>query len=180
MLPDVKDLVDELSPNTLRCSWPEVISEKRRNFSREAENQPYLDWLQAVSSSNDFEDEDEDTDDYSDEDPDDAGEREDDNVSKDVIDRSSRSNVRLFMEGMLGDEADLPFSDQVKLVASFCEQPDLEASKPRISGEIGKPVALIDDRSAGSTLLRKRCRPYLGPLTSTQVQKELQKEVNDS
>ncbi|KAE9375793.1 hypothetical protein N431DRAFT_454401 [Stipitochalara longipes BDJ] len=55
------------------------------------------------------------------------------------------SIARVFMKGMIGDEEPLPYRDQVDVVAGFAEQATCQ--------EVGRAVALLDDRdSAGKSL----------------------------
>jgi hypothetical protein len=187
----------------LRRSWPQEFCTTDREFNREAENQPYIEWLQQQfidgvgpqDGGEDEEDEgdDDDADDLSnDEDEEgkvdeqrDEDEQEEvhsqgeENESKEV-DRdenkmaelcNGRSTVRVFMEGMIGDEDLLPYCDQVEVVASFAEQ--------STSHNTEKPVALLDDRKYGGKIHAKQenCRPYLGPLTSRRLRVELGKRV---
>jgi hypothetical protein len=141
----------------LRCHWPQEFT-KRRNFSRQAENQPYIEWLQDVF-------------DYGD-----AGEGEDEaesegeDESDDEEEADGLGNVRLFMKGMEGDEDALEYRDQVEHVSSFCEQASLSESEQR--------VALLDDRNDGESSLDEHFRTYQGPLTPQQLREELSKKVS--
>lgn len=84
---------------------------------------------------------------------------------------NSRSAVRKFMEGFIGEEKTLPYPDQVEKVVGFCEQESYTESK--------KHVALLNDTNDGGTGPKKRpyCRPYKGPLTSQKFLHELKKQV---
>ena len=183
---------DDSSSQFLRCAWPTEFT-KRRNFSRDAENEPYLRWLQ-TDFDDGVEDEDEgnlsseyEDDDFSNESEGEIeGYREKseyqgplgracNNHENETCDRNK--NVRLFMKGRMGEEESLPYSDQVEEVARFCEQASLESeTKP---GQDRKLVALLDDRNIGSRAdaMEGHCRPYLGPLTAQQLYQELSKKV---
>jgi hypothetical protein len=84
---------------------------------------------------------------------------------------NSRSTIRKFMGGFIGDEETLPYPDHVERVVDFCEQGSSTESK--------KHVALINDTNDGGTGPKKRpyCRPYKGPLTSQKFRDELEKQV---
>ncbi|KAE9363248.1 hypothetical protein N431DRAFT_357282 [Stipitochalara longipes BDJ] len=72
---------------------------------------------------------------------------------------------------MVWDE-DLPYRDQVDVVAGFCEQ-----EYHTISGKEDKQVALLDDWShRGENLTTERYRRLCGPLTSTQLRAVLRKQ----
>jgi len=163
---------------SLGCYWPPEFFRKRRRFDRQAENQPYIEWVQASFGDNDEDDED----DYVDE----SSEAEDEvewrrdkseskgekgNYYKDAKASKGHGKVRLFMKGMTGDEDKLQYRDQVEQVARFCEQASFR--------ELGKHVALLDDRNDGGTILEKNghYRPYQGPLTSQRLCEELRKKV---
>ena len=193
-------LAEAPGPRFPRPTWPELFN-KRRNFDRAAENQPYIErlrnaWLDG-EVDNDEEDgegeegeeseesasEHEDIDDYSEllnrvergVDSDELGS----NVSvgnwnhDDRKFRGQQSNVRLFMEGMAGDEETLKYRDQVEAVARFCEKSKLHEHS----------MALIDDSKHASDFekngpMKRHCRPYLGPLTSQKsLLQELRKKV---
>jgi hypothetical protein len=177
---------DEFPPQSLRCYWPQEFFGKRRRFHRQAENQPYIEWLQASFDDGDEDDED-DEDDYvddssEDEDQDevdgqrDKSEHKDENRNdgKDTEASEGHGKVRLFMKGMTGDEDTLQYRDQVEQVAGFCEQASF--------GELERHVALLDDRNDGDTILQKQghCRPYQGRLTSQQLCEELRKKVGQT
>jgi hypothetical protein len=180
------DTHEEFPPQSLRCYWPQEFFVKRRRFHRQAENQPYIEWLQASFDDGDEDDED-DEDDYvddssEDEDQDvvdgqrDKGEHKDENRNDGKDTEASEAceghgKVRLFMKGMTGDEDKLQYRDQVEQVARFCEQTSF--------GELERHVALLDDRNDGGTNLKKEgyCRPYQGPLTSQRLAEELIKKV---
>jgi hypothetical protein len=84
---------------------------------------------------------------------------------------NSRSAIRKFMEGFVGDEEALSYPDQVEKVVSFCEQGS--------SIEPKKYVAMLNDTNDGGTGPKKKpyCRPYKGPLTAQMFRHELEKEV---
>ncbi|PMD47172.1 hypothetical protein L207DRAFT_627873 [Hyaloscypha variabilis F] len=83
---------------------------------------------------------------------------------------NSRSAIRRFMEGFIGDEETLPYPDQVEKVVGFCERGSSTESK--------KHVALLNDTNDGGNGPEKRpyCRPYKGPLTSQKFRGELEKK----
>ena len=84
---------------------------------------------------------------------------------------NSRSDIRKFMEGFIGDEETLPYPDQVEKVAGFCERGSSAESK--------RHVALLNDTNDGGNGPKKRpcCRPYKGPLSSQKFRDELAKKV---
>lgn len=182
-------------PNEKFPQWP-TLFEGRRKFSREAENQSYIKFLQTQLFDGE---EDEEEDDISSEDDDDVSSEhvnkiggegnnrenkdKNQNDNKDAETYNGPSKVRLFMTGMTGDEDTLHYRDQVEEVASICEQANL--------GELGtktrrdrKHVALLDDRNILGTIFMNKglspsgdCRPYLGPLTAQRLGEELTKKV---
>jgi hypothetical protein len=84
-----------------------------------------------------------------------------------------RGIARVFMEGMTGDEAQLPYRDQVDVVAGFVEQ--------AVERGCEKPVALLDDRKSGGRLplKQKDFRPRSWSLTTKELRAELSKPVTD-
>ena len=169
---------------------------KRRNFSRQAENVPYIQWLQS-DFEDDIEDGDEDNlsseyddDEFSNESEGEVEGSREKNESQDQAwdnddsqDCSHQSNVRLFMKGMIGDEKSLPYIDQVEVVARLCEAASLRESMEETSlGQNRKHVALLDDRIISGDRFGAKdghCRPYLGPLTAQQLRQELRKNVGN-
>jgi len=168
----------------LPCYWPLEFT-KRRRFDRQAENQPYIEWLQTHYDDGDEEEE---------EDVDGSNENEDEvdghrdkienkdenrNDNKDPEACNGNSNVRIFMRGMDGDEDALQYFDQVKQVAGFCKQASFWNLETGTTSKNRKSVALLDDRNDGGTILVKQghCRPYLGPLTPQQLDEELSRKV---
>jgi len=154
---------------SLRCCWPQEFF-KRRLFDRQAENQPYIEWLQASFDDGEEDgDENNEDDDFvdSNEDEDEVDGQGDESKKRD----ENRNNVRIFMKGNIGDDDTLQYRDQVERVAEFCEQPSIK--------EPEKHVVLLDDRSNSGTIQEKRghSRPYPGPLTSKQLWEVLSKEV---
>jgi hypothetical protein len=104
------------------------------------------------------------------------GKKEEKNQSNQTGDKNaeawnSRSTIRKFMEGFIGDEETLPYPDQVEKVVAFCEQGS--------STKSNKYVALLNDTNDGGTGPKKRpyCRSYKGPLTSQKFRNELEKQV---
>jgi hypothetical protein len=107
-----------------------------------------------------------------------------------IIDGNARSGdgpskVRLFMTGFSGEEDDLHHRDQVEEVASICEQWTREKGVVTKTGKHAKHVALLDDRNSRGNFLTNKgispsgdCRPYLGPLTSEHLAKELSRKVS--
>jgi hypothetical protein len=181
---------NEGSPHRSLCrSWPLQDFNKHRTFDREAENQPYIDWLQdsfdkGVENSEDDEDDEDEDDDASTEGNDlrdevdgqgDEIEMKDENVSEDrKTDAYGQLGiVRRFMEGMPGDEDRLS-RDQVDVVSGFHERGTTRE-------ESEKFVALLDERKHDGNVLvkRKHRRRYLGPLTSQQLRRELSKKVSE-
>jgi hypothetical protein len=174
----------------LRCCWPQEFT-KRRRFNRRAENETYIQWLQGNFDNGGEEVDEVDSDDDgvdSSRDarnpaaaPNDNSENKADtsNDDNDVEDCNDYRNVRIFMEGMLGDENALPYRDQVEKVAKFCEQASLERD-PRSLGKNRKAVSLLDDRNDGGTISGRggHCRPYLGPLSPRRLRKELGRQVD--
>lgn len=168
-------------PRSLVRSWPQLFT-TRRQFSRQAENQTYLEWLNnRFGDGNDDGDEDE-TSELSSKDEDDdmevctnvmAGSREETKV------RPQNSIVRRFMEGMVGEKDLLLYRDQVDVVSYFCEQAGFKKGETRSPSEDRKVVALLDERN-NSGNLSMACgasRPYLGPLTSEQLRDALSRKV---
>ena len=174
---------------SLHCCWLQELT-KRRKFNKYAENEAYIQFLDA-EFDNGGEDVDEiygddDNIDFSNENgdpfpgPSDRSEDQTENANG-AIDAEAFSRpkiVRLFMKGMLGDEDKLPFRDQPETVARFCEKESTKLD----SGSVGKntkTVALLDDRNDGGIIFAKEgnCRPYLGPLNSQQLRNELSRQV---
>jgi hypothetical protein len=179
---------EDSPPRSLCRSWPLERFKIRRKFDREAENQPYIEWLQDSfdkGDENSEDDEDEDDDDGDDasteennpeDDVDELGDQVELKCANESEDKKTEAFTRLnilrrFMKGMPEDEDRLS-RDQVDVVSGFYEQ---GTSKE----EAEKPVALLDDRKYGGTITvkRKHRRPYLGPLTSQQLRDELSKKV---
>ena len=169
--------------------WPRIFAE-RRTFNREAENQTYIEWLQTqkwVGEDDEYGEDDEDEDDLSGDDENGSVlSEQEEKVEKDDQDGEAKnrpSEVRIFMTGLTGDEDALPYRDQVEEVASFCEQAKVrDVGEKPIEG--GKNKVLLDDRNIRDTILVNKglsppgeCRPYLGPLTSQQLEEELRKKV---
>jgi hypothetical protein len=100
------------------------------------------------------------------------GKQIDDGITKDC---NRYGNVRLFMTGATGDEDTLQYKDQVRQVATFCER----SSKERDSGIGATSMALLDDRNSRGAIVQKQgdFRPYRGPLTTSELCKELSKKV---
>jgi hypothetical protein len=84
-----------------------------------------------------------------------------------------RGTARVFMKGMTGDEENLPYRDQVDVVAGFVEQAMYKGCE--------KPVALLDDRKSGDRmpLKQKDFRPRRWILTIKELRAELSKPVTD-
>jgi hypothetical protein len=191
------DTREDFPHQILSCHWPQDFKSRRR-FPRHIEDQPFIEYLQNSSDGNgDDEDKpdgsdesegDESEEDDSEEDQDEEGEGEEDtqygdegkekeeNQCHQTGDENaeawnSRSTIRKFMEGFIGDEETLPYPDQVEKVVDFCEQGSSTESK--------KYVALLDDTNDGGTGPKKTpyCRPYKGPLTSQKFRDELEKQV---
>jgi hypothetical protein len=115
------------------------------------------------------------------------GEEEDEeteDVNQDDKVFNGKSIVRIFMEGMTGDEETLLYPDQVEQVASFYEQRDLGELETK-AGQDRKFVALLDDRNicgavhtnCGRSPCTGHSRPHLGPLTPERLSKELERKV---
>lgn len=178
MLTDTKEGTPHLA---LRCHWPKELRQRRR-FDREAENQPYVEWLrdgfdvgeEDLAENDDDEDDDDGDDDFSgntdeEDDVDKHGGMSGIRYGKDAGAYDDHDIVRRFMEGTIGEETALPYPDQVERVADFCEQ--------KISGENQKPVAILEDND-GNFISRKGCAmPDQGPLTAQQLRQALSKEV---
>lgn len=197
---------DEPLYQPLRCQWPSIFT-RRRQFDRQSENQPYIEFLQTLRFDAEEEEEEDDEelnsendegeyassdddDDYSIETTENAvgWDREKIEIEGRVRSRNddttswkSCSNVRLFMTGLMGDEDSLQYRDQVKEVVGFCEGAGLEVESNGHGHYGTKRVALLDDRNRGGTTVdvhsRSCRRPYLGPLTAQQLQQELCKKV---
>jgi len=171
---------------------------KRKNFVCQTENETYLGWLRPLLAE-ESEDEDGDADSEVDGDHDagaGAGAAGDDEDDEDEIEglkeRREKKNgkqiddeitkdcnrygdVRLFMTGATGDEDTLQYKDQVRQVAKFCER----SSKERDSGIGITSMALLDDRNSRGAIVQTQgdFRPYRGPLTTSELCKELSKKV---
>jgi hypothetical protein len=175
---------EEFPRQFLPCYWPREFT-KRRQFNRQAENQPYIEFLQAQYDDGDDDEEDDAYGSSGDEDEVDGhrgkteNKDENRNDDKDAEACNGRNNVRLFMTGMDGDEDALQYCDQVEQVAGFCKQASSRDLETGTTGKNRKSVALLDDRNDAGTILVKQghCRPYLGPLTSQQLGKELNRKV---
>ena len=187
--------------------WPEIFT-KRRYFWREAENEPYIHFLQSTWFKGEEDEQEEDSDgDENEANEDGEASTDEEDVSsgqenrdeghtrntrtddQDPVDEDDArsgdgpSIVRLFMRGMSGEEDDLHHRDQVHEFAKICEQAN---SEPHVATEADNHVALLDDRnSLGIVLTHKGvsppgvCRPYLGPLTAKLLGKELKKKVSE-
>ena len=167
---------EEFPRQLLPCYWPQEFT-KRRQFDRQAENQPYLEFLKTS-----FDDCDEDGDfDYSSDGEDGPSESiiEDSSDDKEVEACSQHTNVRLFMKGITGNGDNMQYRDQVEQVASFCEQAKFREVDTETTAKDRKGVALLDDRNNSGTIPNKQehCRPYLGPLTSQQLREALSRKV---
>lgn len=166
-------------------------------FDRSAENEPYLEFLRTpkfdgedcdVSGDEDddsFSSEPEDDEDMGNSRVDSKSEGDNKNDDKDATVCSGQSIARLFMAGMMGDEEVLQYPDQVEQVASFYEKGSLGDDAETKASQNENVVALLDDRNICGTIHVNRgscqctghCRPYLGPLTSEQLGKALEKKV---
>jgi hypothetical protein len=188
----------EESPRELmRYKWPALFTD-RRIFSRAAENEPYIEFLQTVCLGGDEEDEEDqgaeehkeslsndEGDEYEEVLNESEGEDESGRLRSDFLRESwnhddnkystRNEKVRLFMKGMLGEEEDLAYVDQVEVVARFCEEQDSK----RLDR---KPVAWLDDRNSADTnpisIKKGDCRPCLGPLTAQGLLGELRKKAS--
>lgn len=182
------NLVNEFPPRSLVRSWPQLFT-TRRQFDRQAENQPYLEWL--TNRFGDGYDDNEDSDQASD-DEDETSEmssKEEDGVEvcnqgtvgskEEVTVRDPASPVRRFMEGMVGNEDLLPYRDQVEVVSTFCEQAGYKECETQSPSKDKKVVALLDERNNSGALptTRGNSRTYLGPLTAQQLKDALSKKV---
>jgi hypothetical protein len=185
--------------------WPPLFAE-RRQFSREAENETYIEFLQTSWFSGEEHEEDEEEEEEEGEEGE-EGEDDEEEVSSEQGNKvegdknkrrnkdqntnddkgakvcSGPSKVRLFMRGLSGEEDNLHYLDQVEEVASICEQANLEDTMTK-TGQDGKHVALLDDRNIRGTILVNKgpsppgdCRPYLGPLTAQRLGEELSRKV---
>jgi hypothetical protein len=201
MPPGLQDYPSPEPVRSLWCTWPAIFT-KRRNFSRQAEDEPYIDHLQKLLFSDEQEydeeegeEEDEvdkehissecdESDNYEEVSPKSGRGVEWDRSQINVLTESwNRGNqpsiVRLFMRGSLGEEDDFAHRDQVEKVARFCE----EVQRPDRNLR-GQHVALLDDRNCMGIVPSNEaispsgtCRPYLGPLTAERLRQELSKKV---
>jgi hypothetical protein len=190
---------DESLRQGLHPSWPVKLFASPRYFDRKAENQPYVDWLREAfydscgnnGSSSESEDDTE-------EGPSEDGEESEalylssdseDDTPKQAFQRFKNANtsvngnwksdVRLFMEGLPGDEDCLPYRDQVSVVARFCEEAALDRRDSEPVGSEKKIAILLDSRKHGNGIRKTQSRrwPYHGPLTSKQLKIELSRKV---
>lgn len=175
-----------LPSQLLQCSWPELFS-KRRHFSREAENQPYLETLATVvetyakSEKSDSQDCDSSEEDSSEEDDTDYSSEDEDTtdtqkvkIRNDILSPDGQSKLRYFLMER-GTSYFEKHHNQAEQVVRFCEQSGDRDNESRKTDKDEKPVALIDDRYNGEQ--KKYGRPYLGPLTSQQLGMELARQV---
>jgi hypothetical protein len=175
-----KEMLTDTQDGFRHRGWPQLFSAKRRKFSRQAENQPYIEWLHSFNDNEGDGDEDDDEDEDGEPGEGGDGDDDDDDVDESSADRDEAdehahsadpcngySAVRHFMKGTTGDEERLQFQDQVEVVAGFRQLPTFRKSEKR--------VALLDDRNDGGTILEKQghCRRYQGPLTSKELCEEL-------
>jgi hypothetical protein len=172
------------SENKGECPrWPQLFAQ-RRKFSLEAENQPYIAFLQTLRfEGEEYEEEGEEEegvshqavdgnnhngDDAKEEKPADGqGSGIDDdrsnggNKNQDLKDNSKvrcsdgSSKVRLFMRGLSGEEVDL-HRDQLDEIASTCEQAGLGEDETVNIGKDRKHVALLDDRNIRRTAVTNK------------------------
>ena len=167
---------EETPLKLLARSWPREFT-TRRNFYREGENQPYVDWLGGLHGSHE-----DDCDPHSSSDGEDGplnkcNEHLDDGKGTDVD--SHYTNVRLFMEWRETDIHLPRYHDQAEQVARFCKQAGFNAREKERTHKEEKNVAWLDDRNNADpdSMPRGRCRPFLGPLTAKQLTKELRRKV---
>jgi hypothetical protein len=164
-------------------SWPEEFTE-RRKFKPEAENKPYIEFLQGhYKSENEGAyggsgEEDEEGEEEEEEDQDGGGENINQNGIGADPDKSKNgydaiegySNVRLFMKGSDDYDRMLQYPDQVEQVVVFCD---------RNVSDLSKRTVLLDDRNNPGCLSKTpgERRPYLGALTAQEARAELSKKV---
>jgi hypothetical protein len=194
---------NEESPRqSLYRSWPLELFGTPRYFDRKAENQPYIEWLRDWYRRDTVEDTLSDDDEGGEEEGA-IGEVEEEeaeegfefprngfDLSRETEDETpekicqgtkdddnnvfgQRNIVRLFMEGMVSDEEDLPYQDQVDVVAGWYEQ--------AVGYDVDKNAAiLLDDRTRDDEISRnpRQSRPWHGPLSSKQLREELSKPVS--
>jgi hypothetical protein len=190
---------DEPPRQGLHPSWPVKLFANPRYFDRKAENQPYIDWLRETfydscgnnGSSSESED---DTKEGTSEDGEESealylSSDGEDGTPKQTFQRfknanrsansNQKSDVRLFMEGLPGSEDCLPYRDQVRVVARFCEQAALHRPDSERAGTEKKIALLLDGGKHGDGISRTQSRrwPYHGPLTSGQLKAELSRKV---
>ncbi|KAH7308859.1 hypothetical protein BKA65DRAFT_175148 [Rhexocercosporidium sp. MPI-PUGE-AT-0058] len=168
-------------------AWPQLFTKRRpyNRYSREAENQPYIEWLDTQYDDGDEEEEKEEDEDEAEAEEEDGASREGDgpsNAPKDEVDEQSKgtdassqiSDVRRFMKGMDGDKDFLEDYDMVDEVASFCEKGESDGPVPML----GKHVALLDERTIFGTLGDKKghCRTNSEPVTWELLREKLKKQ----
>jgi hypothetical protein len=90
-----------------------------------------------------------------------------------------RSIARIFMQGMTGDGENLPYRDQVEVVAGFFEQPSANKVDTEGSGTEKDILILLDDRTHGSGIAKteEKRQFYRGPLTPKQLKENLYRPV---
>ncbi|PMD29265.1 hypothetical protein L207DRAFT_261625 [Hyaloscypha variabilis F] len=182
----------EAPPPPCRVSWPLKFFESRRYFSRNAENQPYIEWLKDYLLGGDEWSESEDEDEEEEEEESDNFESscadeydapkwtcEDLNEVKVIKNHDRRSFVRVFMEGVPGDEKFLPYRDQTDVVAGFCETQVSREGDAERPGPSEKLVALLDDRKSGEIVQRGKARRihYRECLTARELKTKLSRKV---
>jgi hypothetical protein len=168
----------------LHCSWPLKFFETRPYFNRKEENLPYIEWLRDAFADSEEESENEEGNAR-------FGLSSDNkhDLHEDICQASKgdegiatcdyKSVVRRFMEGMTGDEENLPYRNQVEVVAGFGEKASLNNVDSEASSTENNVVILLDDMTHGGVIPRtqEQTRPYRGMLTSKQLREELGKAV---
>lgn len=165
---------------SLRCCWPQKFT-KRRQFNRQAENQPFIEYL--LTQTFDGEEDDDDVSSKLEDELDGHRKKLENKDEHWINDKGAEScnecsNVRLFMTGMTGDEGGPKYRDQVDQVVSFCERASSTKSETE-RGEDRKCLLLLDDRNIGDNTREKkdRGRLYHGAMTPQELLVELSKQV---
>jgi hypothetical protein len=185
--------LDEAPRQSLQGSWPLKLFANPRHFDRNAENQPYVEWLkgyywegeECFGDDDDSEESEEEEErkgfDLPSEGEDDIYEEifQDPKCANGFEGCDQKSVARRFMEGLLGDEDCLSYPDQVEVVAGFCDQAlasEVDTEGPDTERKV---VILLDDRTNGGRrpMTQGQCRPKFGSLTTKQLREELSKPV---
>jgi hypothetical protein len=195
---------EDCPQRSLRRFWPETFCSTDRKFDRQAENQPYIEWLQPQQLTDDIGPQDGSGEEEDEGDNDDADDLSNDEDEESKVDeqRDEDGQEEVNSQGEEDESKEVDWDGKKiaeickgrSIVRAFmegmiddenllpyCDQVEVVASfaEQSTSHNIEKPVALLDDRTYDGTIPGKQdnCRRYLGPLTSRQLRVELGKQV---